>query len=529
MLPGPQGTSDPRYPAEISTRLYPEAAFAVVGNVEEHFVAEVTQQLLAIVPGSEVAAAATVAGFTAPLSYVPVRDLMEELRLGPFERFGQLTFFEALQQHSGKVTLALLGFLSIISLAFARTRRLNTQLHLSLTEQKHTEQERARLEQQLQQSQRMDSIGRLAGAVAHDFNNLLTVINGYSEIALTETREHDSTRRSLVQIQKAGHRAAELTQQLLTFSKKQIAQPVPLNINTVVHESVTMFRRLLGEDIHLVTHASPSTGLTLADPAQMHQVLMNLVRECPRRDATGRHADDIHRGRRDHRRHARLDWRDPTRARTCCCPSATQGSVWMPGRWSTSSSRSSLRKERLEPASGSRRSTESCGRAREGFQSRANPAAEQPSRSFCRAPRINRSDLPRTVPRPVSPPSGPGTLLVVEDQDDVRGFATAVLRSAGYEVLEAASGDEALSLADRHGGRIQLLLTDVVLPGMNGRELSEQFRRRHPDARMLFTSGYADDVIARRGVLQGSIAFLPKPYSSEQLLAKVRTVLDHEN
>jgi CheY-like chemotaxis protein len=104
-----------------------------------------------------------------------------------------------------------------------------------------------------------------------------------------------------------------------------------------------------------------------------------------------------------------------------------------------------------------------------------------------------------------------------------------VLRSAGYEVLEAASGDEALSLADRHGGRIQLLLTDVVLPGMNGRELSEQFRRRHPDARMLFTSGYADDVIARRGVLQGSIAFLPKPYSSEQLLAKVRTVLDHEN
>jgi DNA-binding NtrC family response regulator len=119
-------------------------------------------------------------------------------------------------------------------------------------------------------------------------------------------------------------------------------------------------------------------------------------------------------------------------------------------------------------------------------------------------------------------------VLVVEDQDEVRGFTTRVLRSAGYEVLEAASGDDALAVADRHHGRIDLLLTDVVLRGMNGRELAEHFAERHTNARVLFTSGYADDVIARRGVLQGSIPFLAKPYSSERLLSKVRAVLGQD-
>ncbi len=528
VLPGPNGISDPRYPAEISTRLYPEAAFAVVGSVQEHVVTMVTQELLAITPGSEVATAATVAGFTAPLSYASVRELMQELRIGPFETFGQLTFSEAVQQHSGKVSIALLGFLSALAFALARTRRLNQQLELSLSERERAEQARAQLEQQLQHSQRMDSIGRLAGAVAHDFNNLLTVINGYSEVALADRPEKDSTRRSLVQIQKAGQRAAELTQQLLTFSKKQISQPVPLNVNTVLRESETMFRRLLGEDVQLVTVAAPSISFTMADRGQIHQVLMNLIVNA--RDAMPRGgtitiatSDVIVSGN---------------------IPGAV-GEI-APGSYvslSVSDTGLGIDAETLphifepffstkgEAGTGLGLSTV-YGIVRQNQGGIAVSSERSQGTTFTiYLPHTERRSLEllNDAPKPDTGARGPSTVLVVEDQDEVRGFATSVLRSAGYHVLEAASGDEALTVADKHQGRIHLLLTDVVLRGMNGRELSEHFTRRHVSARVLFTSGYADDVIARRGVLQGSIPFLPKPYSSQRLLAKVRAVLDQDD
>ena len=527
VLPGPQGISDPRYPAEISTRLYPEAAFAVVGNVQEHFVTSVTQELLAIAPGSEVATAATVAGFTAPLSYASVRDLMQELRIGPFETFGQLTFIEALQQHSGKVSLALLGFLSILTFVLTRTQRLNKQLALSLSERDRTERARANLEQQLQHSQRMDSIGRLAGAVAHDFNNLLTVINGYSEVVLAETPEQNTTRRSLVQIHKAGQRAAELTQQLLTFSKKQISQPVPLNLNSVLHESESMFRRLLGEDVQFVTATAPSIGFIMADPGQIHQVVMNLVVNA--RDAMPRGgtvtiatSDTVVRGH---------------------VPGAVgeipEGSYVM---LSVSDTGLGIDPETLphifepffstkgEAGTGLGLSTV-YGIVRQNQGGIAVTSERDQGTTFRiylphteQRPAETQSDIPRAT----TAAAGPSTVLVVEDQDEVRGFAIGVLRSAGYKVLEAASGDEALAIADRHQDRIHLLLTDVVLRGMNGRELSEQFKERHANAQVLFTSGYADDVIARQGVLQGSIPFLAKPYSSQRLLTKVRAVLDRD-
>ena len=528
VLPGPRAGSDPRYPVEISTRLYPEAAFAVVGAVEEQFVTAVTQQLLAIPPGSDVAKAATVAGFTAPLSYTPVRELMEELRLGPFETFGQLTFTEALRQHAGKATLALLGFLSIITFAFARTRRLNTELEHSLSEQKRTEQERAQLEHQLQHSQRMDSIGRLAGAVAHDFNNLLTVINGYSEVALSDTQGNDPVRRSLVQIQKAGRRAAELTQQLLTFSKKQITQPVPLNLNTVLGESETMFRRLLGEDIHLVAAPSPTIGLTLADPGQMHQVLMNLVVNA--RDAMP-HGGTLTIATRD----AAIEGEPPGLVGEIQPGSYVVLSVSDTGVGMSPETRQHI----FEPFFSTKgRAGTGLGlatvygivRQNQGGISVASVPAEGTTFTiYLPHTEHHPPQVAVETPARVPPAAGPSTVLVVEDQEDVRGFATGVLRSAGYDVLEAASGNEALALADTHHGRVDLLLTDVVLPGMNGRELSERFKQRHPDARVLFTSGYADDVIARRGVLSGSIAFLAKPYSPERLLAKIRSVLDQGN
>jgi signal transduction histidine kinase/CheY-like chemotaxis protein len=528
VLPGPQGIRDPRYPAEISTRLYPEAAFAVVGSVPEHFVTLVTQELLAITPRSEVAAAATVAGFTAPLSYASVRDLMQELRLGPFETFGQLTFGEAVQQHSGKVALALLGFLSVLAFALARTQRLNRQLGLSLSERNRTEQARAHLEQQLHHSQRMDSIGRLAGAVAHDFNNLLTVINGYSEVVLAETSRDDETRRSLVQIQKAGQRAAELTQQLLTFSKKQISRPVPMNVNAVLHESETMFRRLLGEEVQLVITPSTSLGFTMSDPGQVHQVLMNLIVNA--RDAMPRGGT--------------LTLATSDAVVTGDVPGAVREIT--PGSYvtlSVSDTGHGMNAETLQHIFEPFFSTK--GEAGTGLglstvygivqQNQGGIAVSStPDRGTTFTiylPQTDRrpAEIHRATPKTAARLPEASTVLVVEDQDEVRGFATSVLRAAGYDVLEAASGDEALAVADRHPGRIHLLLTDVVLRGMNGRELSEHFSERHVNARVLFTSGYADDVIARRGVLQGSIPFLAKPYSSERLLAKVRAVLDQED
>jgi signal transduction histidine kinase/ActR/RegA family two-component response regulator len=528
VLPGPGGSRDPRYPTDVSTRLYPEAAVAVVAPVDEQFVTAVTQQLLAITPGSDVATAATVAGFTAPLSYTAVRELMQQLRVGPFETFGQLTFTAALQQHAGKATLALLGFLSILTLAFARTQRLNRQLAHSLNEQKRAEQERAQLETQLQQSQRMDSIGRLAGAVAHDFNNLLTVINGYSEFVLMDVKENNATRRSLVQIQKAGRRAAELTQQLLTFSKKQISRPVPLNIAAVLDESDSMLRRLLGEEIQLVIAAPRTIALTMADPGQINQVLLNLVVNA--RDAmpqggtlTITAADVV----------------------LTSEPAGAVGDI-QPGPYVELCVRdtgSGIDPDALphifEPFF-STKGTAGTGLGLAtvygivqqnlgGISVTSEPG--QGTTFTIYLPQTDRQPFTTAVdsPKPIATAPGPSTVLVVEDQDDVRGFATAVLRAAGYDVLEAASGNEALARAETYGSRVDLLLTDVVLQGMNGRELSEQFKHRHPGARVLFTSGYADDVIARRGVLQGSIAFLPKPYSPERLLGKVRSVLEQEH
>jgi signal transduction histidine kinase len=521
VLPGPAGLRDPRYPIDVSTQLYPEAAFAVVGDrVDEGLITRVALELLSIEPGSVVAKAATVAGFTAPLSYTPVQQLMEELRIGPYESYGRLTFTQAIEQHAGKVALVSLVFLSMLTFAFVRTRRLNSQLALSIANFKSGEEERARLEAQLHHSQRMDSIGRLAGAVAHDFNNLLTVINGYSEMTLVGEKDASSVQHNLEQINKAGRRAAELTHQLLTFSKKQISRPVALDLNTVVRDSETMFRRLLGEEVRLVTALNPSPWRTMADPGQMHQVLMNLV-------VNGRDA---------------MPSGGTLTITTNNANLAEQVEDLPPGEYVSLAVTDTgvgideqTRQHIFEPFFSTK------GAAGTGLGLSTVYGIVRQSQGgivFSTRPGAGTTFtvyLPRTkdTSEPVSPPAhgtaaapvGAVTILVVEDQDDVRGFAKAVLEQSRYRVLEAASGEVALAIGTAEKTPIHLLVTDVVLRGMNGRELAEHFRLLHPETRVLFTSGYTDDEIARRGVQQGSIAFLPKPYSAEGLRQRVMDVL----
>ena len=242
VLNSPQGREG-RYPITVSTPLYPEAAFAAVGDLDEDVVTHVAVALLAIDAGSPAARVVGVSGFTAPLSYTPVQQLMQELRVGPYESFGRLTFTEAVRQHAGKVLIGMLGFLSVLMLAFVRSQRLNARLAHSIEQQRQAEQARVHLESQLQQSRRLESIGRVAGGVAHDFNNLLTVINGYSQILLMGPLS-SGTRDEVEQINKAGRRAAELTNQLLTFSRRQITDVVPLDLNNVIHDAEPLLRRL---------------------------------------------------------------------------------------------------------------------------------------------------------------------------------------------------------------------------------------------------------------------------------------------
>jgi two-component system, cell cycle sensor histidine kinase and response regulator CckA len=639
VLPSTSGGRDPRYPTTISTELYPEEAFAVVGSVEETLVSQVEMALLAIEPGSAVARAATVAGFTAPLSYAPVQQLMEELRLPPFESYGRLGFRQVLEQHWPKALVALLGFLMVLGWALVRTRRLNArlktsegfrkrvfegshvpvvvmdadtreyvdcnpaavaiygfssqaetlrktlldvsaplqydggssperiqqhlekalregkavfewrhqrpddgiwdaQIHLmsfeadhgrllqftleDITLRKRAEADRTRLEEQLRQSQKMESIGRMAGGIAHDFNNLLTVINGYGEILLRGDKLTEAARQSVAQICKAGERATGLTRQLLTFSKRQILRPVLLDLNQVIRDSEAMFGRLVGEDIRLVLVLNPSPGRVMADPGQIHQVLMNLVANA--RDAMP-HGGVLTISTTEIQREAADPPGDIAAGIYCLLEvsdtgtgidTLTQEHIFEPFFSTKGEAGTGLG---LSTVYGIVRQSQG------GIAVLSEPGFGTTFRIYL--PRTERQLEPEQAREPQRVPlKGSATILIVEDEEDVRSFTREVLDSGGYRVLDAASGEAAMRVALGHREPIHLLLTDVVLHGMNGMQLSESYLRLHPESSVLFTSGYTDDLMAFRRVFQGSVAFVAKPYSPDALLNRVAEVLN---
>jgi PAS domain S-box-containing protein len=384
-----------------------------------------------------------------------------------------------------------------------------------------------RLEEQFRQAQKMEAVGRLAGGVAHDFNNLLTVINGYSGLVFNRLRAEDPSRKPLVEIQKAGERAANLTRQLLAVSRKQVLQPQVVSFNTLLGELLKLLQRLLGEDIELTLVPEASLGLAKVDPGQFEQAIINLAVNA--RDAMpqgGRLTIETHNTElaEDYAEH-----HQEVRAGHYVLVAVSDSGHGM----------DEATKARIfEPFFTTKGPGQGTGLGLAmvyGFVKQSGGHIEVYSEmghgtTFkVYLPRAEET-IPFAKPSPnlLKLPQGNETILLVEDEDAVRTLSRQVLQSNGYTVLEARDGQEAIWVAQQHQGSIHLLVTDVVMPRMSGRQLADLLAQARPYLRILFMSGYTDEAVLRHGVLEASVAFLQKPFNPIELVRKVREVLDEE-
>jgi PAS domain S-box-containing protein len=388
--------------------------------------------------------------------------------------------------------------------------------------------ERKRIEAQYLQAQKMESVGRLAGGVAHDFNNLLTVINGYSDMVLEGMGPQDHSRASLLEIRKAGERAAGLTQKLLAFSRKQLVQPKALDLNLLVVESEIMFARLIGEDIELITRLGAGIGQVKADAGQLHQVLMNLVVNA---------SDSMPNGGKVIIETKNVEADEDFVSRV---PELAVGSYVYLGVTDTGTGMSDQVKQHLfEPFFTTKELGKGTGLGLATIYSIVHQSAGwigvtselgEGTTFHIYLPRIEPQLSEQPVARaPAAALRGSETVLVVEDQDAVRQFASTILEGQGYHVLQASRGPDAIALSERYPKTIHLLLTDVILPLMDGPVLADKLRAARPEIAVLYMSGYTDERIGHSGVLDRNSAYLPKPFTREALAAKVRETLADGN
>lgn len=390
------------------------------------------------------------------------------------------------------------------------------------TLRKQSEEALARSEEQLRQAQKMEAIGTLAGGVAHDFNNMLAVISGYSELILLDGGLDEGTRSAIDQIRSAADRAAGLTRQLLAFSRKQLLQPRRLDLVALTSDLGRLLRRLIGEDIELVTLGGPQPSMVTADPSQLEQVLMNLVVNA--RDAMpqgGKLTIEV--------RNVSLDARDMQRHLE-----ATPGEYVMLAVSDTGCGMDRATVARVfEPFFTTKEPGRGTGLGLATVYGIVKQTGgeiwvySEPGKGTTFKVFLPRADAgtSATAATDRSPVLGSGTILLVEDEELLRSLVREVLTASGYVVLEAANGSAALRLAREHPGPISLLLTDVVMPQMSGQELSERLRAVHPDLKVLFMSGYTDDAVVRHGVQAAEVAFIQKPFSPHQLTRKVQEVI----
>ncbi|HMD71764.1 MAG TPA: PAS domain S-box protein [Bryobacteraceae bacterium] len=394
-----------------------------------------------------------------------------------------------------------------------------------ITSRERAEEEKGALQARLAQTQRMESVGRLAGGVAHDFNNLLTVINGYAAFLSEQLAVRDPRRGYALEIAKAGEHAASLTSQLLAFGRKQVIRPRAIDLNGVVADAERMLQRLIGEDIELVTTLAPRLGPVMADPDQIHQVIMNLAVNA--RDAMP------HGGKLEI---ATAEVEVDTASAAAHADAAPGRSVRLTVTDTGIGMAEDVRRNIFEPFFTTKEPGQGTGLGLAMVYGivRQNDGWIEVDSEYGRGSTF-RVYLPRTdasvaaddeEPAAANVPRGDETVLIVEDQGSVRRLARMILVAQGYHVLEAANGADAHAVLRGHAGGIDLLLTDVVMPGMDGRTLSKQLRERYPNLPVILMSGYAEDVHAHRGALAGGVAYIQKPFRPDELAAKVREILD---
>lgn len=385
--------------------------------------------------------------------------------------------------------------------------------------------EHKKLEQQFRQAQKMEAVGRLAGGVAHDFNNLLTIIKGYSELLLSRLTEDNMLRNYVLQIDKAGERAGALTRQLLAFSRKQILQPRVINLNMLIHDMKNMLQRLIGEDLELVTLLDKDLGNVQADPVQIQQLVMNMV--INGRDAINGNGKII----------------IETENKLLDADYIQKRSMVKSGNYimlAISDSGVGIAKEMqdyiFEPFFTTKDEGKGTGlglatvygivKQSDGYiWVYSEPGMGTTFKVYL--PRIDDPAEPLTMEEEQDEVvAGSETVLVVEDEDNVRSLICAALHKHGYRILEAPHGGIALSLCEEYKKPIDLVITDIVMPHMSGGEFVQNMSVVHPEAKVLYISGYTSSAIIQKGLLGTEAPFLQKPFTPTQLLKKIRSMLD---
>ncbi len=394
-----------------------------------------------------------------------------------------------------------------------------------ITDRKRLEQEQEKLQKQLQHAQKMESVGRLAGGVAHDFNNMLGVILGHTEMALSQVDADSPLQADLQEIRKAAERSADLTRQLLAFARKQTISPQVLDLNATVEGMLKMLRRLIGEDIELAWLPGAQTGQIRLDPSQVDQVLANLCVNA--RDAIGERPGRIV---------------IETGAANFDAAYCAEHVGFIPGEYillAVSDNGCGMDKDTqahlFEPFFTTKESGKGTGlglatvygivKQNCGFINVYSELGKGTTfKIFLPRCRTKATRLPQPGAAETSGP-GNATILLVEDEPAILQMTTSMLESQGYQVLAATTPGEAIRLAREYTGPIHLLMTDVVMPEMNGRDLAKNLLAIYPDLKRLFMSGYTANVIAHHGVLDAGVRFLQKPFSLRELSAKIAEAL----